>query len=141
VVSCNKDEIFNELIPETGLEPTSSQVQGYVFKPALVPALDANISQLKLPAGFSVNKFAENLGKPRIIVTSPTGNVYATDREAGTVTMLQDTNGDGVADAQQVVANIKQVHELTIYNNLMYMIAVREVYSAAMNVDGTLGQP
>jgi glucose/arabinose dehydrogenase len=141
VVSCNKDEIFNELIPETDLEPTSSQVQGYVFKPALVPATDANVSQLKVPAGFTVSKFAENLGKPRMLIASSAGRIYATDREAGTVTMLQDTNADGVADAQQVVANIKQVHGITIHNNMMYLAAVREVYSAPMNADGTLGQP
>lgn len=141
VVGCNKDEIFDELIPETDQEPTSSQVQGYVYKPALVPATMQNVQQLKVPAGFSVAKFAEDLGKPRIILASSAGRVYATDREAGTVTMLQDTNGDGTADIKQVVANIKQVHGITIHNNTMYLVTVREVYRAAMNPDGTLGQP
>ncbi len=101
----------------------------------------ANVNQLKVFAGFTVSKFAEDLGKPRIITVNSTGHVYVTDREAGTVTMLQDTNGDGVADARQTVAIIKDVYGLTIQNNQLYMVTVKELYRAAMNPDGTLGQP
>ncbi|MDO1450881.1 PQQ-dependent sugar dehydrogenase [Rhodocytophaga aerolata] len=140
-IGCNKDDIFNELIPETNEQPTTSQVQGYVFKPALAEPTAENVAQLKVPAGFAVNKFAEGLGKPRILAVGSMGQVYVTDREAGTVTMLMDTNGDGIAENSSIVANIKQVHGITLYNNMAYMVAVREVYRAAMNPDGTLGQP
>lgn len=140
-IGCNKDDIFNELIPETNEQPTTSQVQGYVFKPALAEPTAENVAQLKVPSGFAVNKFAEGLGKPRILAVGSMGQVYATDREAGTVTMLMDTNGDGIAESSSIVANIKQVHGITLYNNMAYMVAVREVYRAAMNPDGTLGQP
>ncbi|RDC63373.1 PQQ-dependent sugar dehydrogenase [Adhaeribacter pallidiroseus] len=142
VWSCSDDDSFwDAMIPETDKDPTTTQINGYVFKPALVPATDANVQQLKVPNGFKVNKFAENLGKPRILAVNPTGYVYASDRDAGTVTLLQDTNADGAADQTKVVANIKQVHGLAMRGNQLYMVAVRELYVADMNPDGTLGTP
>jgi glucose/arabinose dehydrogenase len=139
---CSKDDDFwDAFIPETDEEPTSSQINGYIFRPAVKPATDENVQQLKVPPGFAVNKFADQIGKPRILVVSEGGHVYTSDREAGLVIMLHDTDGDGVANNKQSVANIKQAHGLAIHNSKMYIVAVREVYVADMNDDGTLGQP
>jgi glucose/arabinose dehydrogenase len=141
LLSCNKDEVFNAQVPETNEQPTKAQVEGNVFEPALVPATDDRIAQLKLPAGFSIAKFADQLRKPRMLTVSETGNVYVTSREAGTVTLLRDTNNDGQSDQKQVVATIKDVHGLAIYSGKMYLVAIREVYTATINADGTLGTP
>lgn len=142
IFSCSKDDSFWDwMIPETKDSTTTAQINGYVFRPALVPASPENVQQLKVPAGFTVKKFAEQLGKPRILVVSSAGNVYTSDREAGIVMMLKDTNGDGVSDTKQTVATIKQAHGLTIHNSKMYIAAIREVYVANMNADGTLAPP
>ncbi|MEZ0487956.1 PQQ-dependent sugar dehydrogenase [Fibrella aquatica] len=138
LAACSKDE-FNAQIPETNKEPTSAQIEGNVFEPALVPATDLRIAQLRVPAGFTVAKFADSLGKPRQLTVSPAGHVYVTNREMGTVTLLRDTNADGKADQKQVVANIKSVHGLTIHNGQMYLVAIKEVFRAPINTDGTLG--
>jgi glucose/arabinose dehydrogenase len=139
---CNKDDDFwDTLVPETEEDPTASQINGYIFRPALAPANDANIAQLKVPAGFAVNKFAGDLGKPRIITISSTGNVYTSDREAGIVMLLQDTNGDGVAETKKTVANIEQAHGLAIKDSKLYIAAVRKLYVATILSDGSLGQP
>ncbi|WP_421826872.1 PQQ-dependent sugar dehydrogenase [Larkinella sp.] len=139
--SCTKDHLIDAKIPETNKEPTSASIQGNVFEPALVDATDARVAQLKLPAGFSIAKFADQLGKPRMLAVSSSGNVYVTSREAGTVTLLRDTTGDGKADLNQVVANIKAVHGLTIHMDKLYLVTVKEVYRADLNSDGTLGTP
>ncbi|GAB4024837.1 sorbosone dehydrogenase family protein [Spirosoma koreense] len=141
LVGCSKDEVYDAKIPETNKEPTSAQVEGNVFEPALVEATDQRIAQLKLPAGFSVAKFADQMGKPRMLAVGSSGNVYVTSRDAGTVTLLRDTNGDGKADQKQVVATIKDVHGITIYTNKLYLVAIHEVYRADINADGTLGTP
>jgi glucose/arabinose dehydrogenase len=142
VVSCKDgDDFWDSIIPETDKEVTESQVEGYVFRPALVPASDENVGQLKVPAGFKVNKFSEGLGKPRILAVGPNGEVYTSDREAGIVIMLKDANNDGVAEEKKTVATLKQIHGLTIHDGKMYMVAVKEVYSANINGDGTLGDP
>lgn len=132
-ISCDDESFWDSMIPETDGSPTATQIQAFVYKPAVVPATDANVQQLKVPAGFTVNKFAEALGNPRMLAVSSTGQVYATDREAGTVMMLQDTNGDGVADDKKTVASLRQVHGLAIRQARMYMVTVREVYVADMN--------
>lgn len=139
---CSKDDDFWDwMVPETEDEPTSGQINGYIFRPALAPASAENVQQLKVPTGFTVAKFAEELGKPRILVVSPAGHVYYSDREAGTVTMLHDSNNDGVSDAKIVVATIRQAHGLAIHDGDMYIVAVKELYKAPINPDGTLGQP
>lgn len=141
-VSCKEgDDFWDSMIPETDKEPTATQVAGYVFRPALAPASEENVSRLKVPTGFTVSKFAEGLGKPRMMVVSPAGRVYVSDREAGTVTMLIDADNNGTAEANKTVAMIKQVHGLSIFKGKMYMVAVKEVYVADINGDGTLGQP
>jgi glucose/arabinose dehydrogenase len=141
-LGCDKDSDFwKAMIPETDKDPTSTQVNGYVFYPALRPASEQNVSQLKVQTGFTISKFAEGLGKPRMLVAGESGQVYASDREAGIVMMLKDQDGDGKAEEKKTVANIKQVHGLYIHKNRMYMVAVRQVYVADIQPDGTLGQP
>ena len=142
VVSCDDDDdLWEENVPEKEDDPTTAQIEGFIFRPGLMPATDANVEQLKVPAGFTVNKFAEDLGKPRILAVTSTGQVYVSDREAGIVMLLLDNNGDGIAESKQTVANIKQAHGLAIQNGRLYIAAVREVYVADMNMDGTLGEP
>ncbi len=138
--SCSRNT-FNWRVPETNDTITTAQVDGYIFKPALAPASAENVSQLKVPIGFRVEKFAENLGKPRILAVSPEGHIYVTDREAGIVMLLKDSNGDGKSDNKQTVANLPQAHGLAIHNGKLYIATVREVYVANINADGTLTPP
>ncbi|OUJ74937.1 PQQ-dependent sugar dehydrogenase [Hymenobacter crusticola] len=144
LTACDKDsdeDDFETVIPETDETPTSAQIKGYVFYPALTSATTTNVEQLKVPAGFAVNKFAEGIGKPRIMAVTSAGHVYVSDRDAGTVTLLQDTNNDGVAERKQVVATIKQAHGLAVQGSKLYIVAVKELYVADINMDGTLSAP
>jgi len=100
----------------------------------------ARIKSLKLPAGFSIAKFAE-IENPRMLVAAPDGTIYVSQRTPGTLTMLKDTNGDGVADVQKVVAEKKQLHGVFIDNGKMYFTTVKEVFVANINRDGTLDEP
>lgn len=142
VYSCDKDDsLWSWMIPETEDTSTAAQISGYVFRPALVAATPENIGQLRLPAGFRVTKFAESLGKPRIIAIDEAGHVFVSDREAGIVMLLRDDNADGVADNKQTVATIRQAHGLAVHDGNLYIAAVREVYVAGINANGTLGSP
>jgi glucose/arabinose dehydrogenase len=98
------------------------------------------MKQLKLPDGFHIEKFAEGLGKPRIIAVNKDGTVYLTRREPGDCLMLRDTDGDGKADLQKVVAQKPDLHGVTIRNDKIYFVAVKEVYVADIRQDGTLGE-
>lgn len=140
--SCQSDHLIDAAkIPETNTEPTSATIVGHVFEPALVAATDERIAQLKVPAGFAITKFTDGLTKPRMLAISPSGNVYVSSRAAGTVTLLQDTNGDGKVDAKRTVASIKDVHGLTIRAGKLYMVAIHDLFVADITADGSLGQP
>lgn len=108
--------------------------------PGRVDATDERVSQLKVPAGFQITKFAEGLNKARMIAVSNDGVVYVTDRDKGIVTMLRDTNKDGKSDEQKVVATKKGMHGIAIRNNVMYLATVKEVYTTPINKDGSLGE-
>lgn len=97
------------------------------------------IANLKLPAGFTITKFAE-MYNPRMIVVAPNGTIYISQRESGTLVMLKDTNRDGRADVQKVVATRKFLHGMAIRNNTMFFMTIRELYRAPIKSDGTLGK-
>lgn len=123
---------------EGNKEIIAQEMAGHIFRPKQLQATPDNVAQLKLPAGFTISKFAEGLGKPRMLAVSADGTVYVTDREAGTVTMLQDKNKDGKAETVKTVARRKNMHGIAIRDNKAYLITVNEVYTAAINADGTL---
>lgn len=120
--------------------PITASMEGHIFKPATVPATAARVQQLKVPAGFTISKFAENLNKPRMLAVHTDGTIYVTDRDKGTVTMLRDSNKDGKADQQQVVATKEGMHGIALRDNKAYLVTVNEVYTADINKDGTLSQ-
>ena len=55
------------------------QVTGHIVKPPELPPPD--LSQLKVPVGFRVERFATDLGNARILAVSPAGRVYVTRRD------------------------------------------------------------
>ena len=71
--------------------------------PAIVPRPEG--VTLTLPAGFTSNVFAEGgFKRMRWIAVAPNGDVFATDSDVNTLTVLRDTNGDGVSDERHVFA-------------------------------------
>jgi glucose/arabinose dehydrogenase len=59
---------------------------------------------LKVPAGFQVNVYADNLDAPRWLALTPSGDVLVTETRQNRIRLLRDTNGDGVADVRQTFA-------------------------------------
>lgn len=60
---------------------------------------------LNVPPGFVVNVFADNLDRPRWLSLTPTGEVLVTETRQNRITLLKDTNGDGVADHKTTFAD------------------------------------
>ncbi|WP_143961271.1 PQQ-dependent sugar dehydrogenase [Litoribacter populi] len=143
-ISCSTDDLtdfWDSIIPETDDHHTQTQINTYVFKPAVVDATDERVQQLRVPSGFAIQKFAEDLGESRILAADNAGHVYVTNREGGEVILLEDTNGDGAADRREVVSTIEEAHGLAIYNNRLYIVTIQEIFAATINGDGTLGEP
>lgn len=56
----------------------------------------------KVPAGFKVEKFAEKLKGPRIIVTAPNGDFFVTESRSNTLKVLRDADNDGKPEATEI---------------------------------------
>lgn len=115
-------------------------IQGNYYDTATISPTVERIKSLKLPAGFSIAKFAE-IANPRILAVNTDGTIYVSQRMPGTLTMLKDSDGDGVADVQKVVAEKKQLHGVAIDAGKLYFTTVKEVYVADIQPDGTLSEP
>lgn len=113
--------------------------KGESFSPSKEDFSESLIKQLQLPEGFSINVFAKDLTKPRMMRVNTDGTVYVTDIKEGTVTALKDNDGDGVAEMKREVAvDLDKVHGITIHNNKMYLCAPEKLWSADINENGNL---
>lgn len=80
--------------------------QGYIT-PVLptVASGDAVLSQIRLPPGFRIHLYADNLPGARSLNLSPAGTLFVGTRGEGRVYALRDTNGDHRADERYVLAS------------------------------------
>jgi glucose/arabinose dehydrogenase len=108
-----------------------------IFKPVELPAPD--VSQLHVPAGFRIQRFAENIGNGRILAIAPCGNVYVTRRDEGDVLMFRG-GADGLASGEpRRVASRSCLHGITFSKGKVYLPSVQEVFKADVRPDGTFG--
>ncbi len=63
------------------------------------------LSQLHLPAGFSISIFADHLPNARSLALGDDGLIYVGTRQEAKVYAVQDQNGDGIAEKQWVIAS------------------------------------
>ncbi len=117
---------------------TDVTITGRIYEPAKLDPTVQRIKSLKLSAGFQIAKFAE-ISSPRMLTVAPDGTIYASLRNPGRLAMLKDTDGDGAADVQKVVAEKEGLHGIAIHDGKMYIATVTEVFVADMKRDGSLG--
>jgi glucose/arabinose dehydrogenase len=55
---------------------------------------------LQVPAGFTVNVFADDLQNPRWLALTPDGEVLVTETRLNRIRLLRDQNHDGLAEAK-----------------------------------------
>jgi Raf kinase inhibitor-like YbhB/YbcL family protein len=119
---------------------TSTGARINIFKPAKVDPTPQRMAGIKAPSGFTVTPFATDLKNARIIAVAPNGNVYVSRRDQGDVLLLRDANGDGRADGPpETVARRAGAHGLAIRDNKLYLVTVKELFSADIQPDGRLG--
>ena len=78
--------------------------------PQVVPIPDS--PTLQVPAGFQVNVFAEGLDRPRWLALTPNGDVLVTETRQNRIRLLQDKDGDGVAESRTTFADAQNGLEI-----------------------------
>lgn len=90
---------------------------------------------LRVPAGFTVNVFAEGLDAPRWLALTPTGDVLVTETRQNRIRLLRDTNGDGVANVRKTFARAENGL------NIPFGMAFADGYFFLANSDAVLRFP
>ena len=58
----------------------------------------------KVPAGFTVDMYADNVPGARLMVYAPNGDLFVTQTQQSAITIFRDTNKDGMPDERIVYA-------------------------------------
>src|SRR6267378_5151710 len=83
---------------------------------------------LRLPPGFKISVFAENLRNVRFMTLGPGNAVYASQPEMGVIVKLTDANHDGVADSAATIASgLKGPFGIAFRGDTMYVGAESEL--------------
>jgi glucose/arabinose dehydrogenase len=86
------------------------------------------LEKLKLPAGFKISIYAENVENARSMCLTPGGTVFVGTRSAGKVFALRDNNGDGVADQQFLIAKgLNMPNGVAFRNGSLYVAEVSRI--------------
>lgn len=84
-------------LPQPGATESASK------PPQVIPIPASPV--LRVPPGFVVNVFADNLDAPRWLALTPTGDVLVTETRQNRIMLLRDANGDGVAEIKMTFAS------------------------------------
>ena len=86
-------------------------------------------STLKAPPGFDVNYFAFGLENARWMTVAPNGDVFVAEADAGRITVLRDSDGDGQADISQAFAvNHDYPHGMVIRDGFLYVADLDNIW-------------
>jgi glucose/arabinose dehydrogenase len=99
-------------------------------KPATAAAISAadDLAQIRVPKGFTLSVYADNLDTARAMAVDEKDVVYVGSRKAGKVYALVDANKDGVAEKTYTVAEgLDNPQGLTLLNGALYVSEVSRV--------------
>jgi glucose/arabinose dehydrogenase len=135
-----------EQVPDEKDELIAVTAPNNTVRPAKREFDDSLLAHLRVPAGFSVGVFARDLVQPRGMIAARDVGLYVAEREAGRVTLLEDRDGDGQAEARRVVATglgegLQGVHDLALRDDRLYMVTETELFVADVLENGDLGEP
>lgn len=84
----------------------------------------------EVPAGFTVSIFAQGLEHPRWMALAPNGDVFLAQSNAGTVSVLRDSDGDGKAETVSTFASgFSRPHGLAFTKDALLVGDVRAIWS------------
>src|SRR5689334_4885073 len=84
-------------------------------------AADANLSKIKLPAGFTITYFAQGVKSARELALGPDGTVYVGTKD-DKVYALPDRNKDGRADEVVTIATgLNAPNGVAVRNGALYV--------------------
>ena len=107
-------EVLSESLPPPYATPAAGNMARRVARPDFVT--------LALPPGFKANAFATGLDDARNLLVAPNGDVLVAESGSGRITLLRDTDGDGVADVKSALASgLSRPHGMALHDGWLYV--------------------
>lgn len=86
------------------------------------------LDKIKLPPGFQIQLWAENVKNARSLCLSPSGTLFVGTRDAGNVYALKDTDGDFKADQRYTLATgLNMPNGVAFKNGSLYVADVNRI--------------
>ncbi len=126
----------------TAATPEALGMEGAILNPEHVPFSDDLLAELQAPDGFEISVYAQGLTNPRMLTVVADGIVVVSQPAANQVSVLRDTDADGMVDESEVVAtNQPMVQGMVIEGEQLYLAGENTIWAADLMEDGTLGAP
>lgn len=128
-------------VADAGTDAAPSSVARDAFRPEERAPTPELVAGLRLPAGFRIDTFADELGHARMLAVRG-DDVYLTRPMQADVLRLRDLDGDGRADERAVVASgLTGVHGIVFRGADYYLATPKSVYRGSVAGDGQLSTP
>ncbi|MEH6526084.1 MAG: sorbosone dehydrogenase family protein [Sneathiella sp.] len=94
--------------------------------------------ELNLPPNFKVEAFRSGLSHARWLEVLENGDVLVAESRAGKITLLRDTNGDGIADVKtELISNLDRPHGMAIIGDWLYIGEPKQIRRVQFSVGDT----
>ncbi|MEZ4947786.1 MAG: PQQ-dependent sugar dehydrogenase [Saprospiraceae bacterium] len=128
----------NENPTNTEQAPTNSLAKKASFKPA---DTKLPLDKIKLPEGFKIDVFAEDVKNARSLCLSPNGTLFVGTRNEGDVYALVDEDGDFHADKKYVLAEkLDMPNGVAFKDGDLYVAEVSRIIKFE-NIEANLANP
>ncbi len=99
------------------------------------------LNLIKLPPGFKITTFAEDVKNARSMALSPNGTLFVGTRDEGSVYALKDTDGDMHADKRYTLATgLKMPNGVAFRDGALYVAEVSRILRFD-NIEANLDNP
>ena len=99
------------------------------------------VSSIKLPDGFKIEIYADNVVNARSMALSPSGVLFVGTRDKGNVYALVDKDGDYKAEKQYLIASkLNMPNGVALRNGDLYVAEVNRILRFK-NIEENLNQP
>lgn len=110
-------------------------------KSPVVNSGELPLDKIKLPKGFKIALYAENVKNARSMDLSPNGTLFVGTRDVGAVYALRDKNGDKKADEMFTIAKgLKMPNGVAFRNGDLYVAEVNRIIRFK-NIEDYLSDP
>jgi len=108
---------------------------------ALQKTADPRLGDIRLPAGFRIDIFADSVDNARSLALGANGTVFVSTRQDDKVYALVDENNDGRADRKYtVVSGLDMPNGIAFHNGSLYVAQIDKIWRLD-DIENRLQQP